>query len=741
MTQIVASVVSHLKELEKTMRLEPSGFKLEDVDNCDKLAELLQQLELEVKDLHDELETETIKSSDYRHKLTFFNKDMSKEINENTQAARESNNEVITDLKEKLSELTKCIQTLHKRDKQLSEEINIMKPEKSALEKKHEDYIQSLNEYMAQKAVCQIKLNETRDTLRETNSHTIELEEDMLVLKEALVNEKLIARNEKLILEEETNKTRSKYLKQEEFNEIKEREVQELRKRLDQTDKLLRTIYRENERLEHQVGEVTAELNQGTELLEADNKDLADTHLEELRLANLEAATIQDYNRDKAEMINKTKEAGERSVFEADNLKKLKIIQDIKRDELRKVYDHYKQIQDAIESLRKAIDAMKAEIGDKLKEMAEIEAKNQQVYESLSEAQESHNQVMDSLQREAEEIREQLVFERDLKLKTQSERDKMQLELEAFNANAIAFQSQSAKYLTQTRQRNLDLQAKEKVFNASIEKNRTEKDRLVSELDKAIAKYKQMKERLENELERLSKEISLYFKETTIFNKEINEISPGYEKLCQHFSVTCADFEETKKLLASVKGKKSYLEQMIAQTKEKVIQYGESRERLKTALASRRRDTIANLTENSTEIKSIESKILEIGLKVQTVHEENKKFKSAIETFEVDYTSIDLFMVDNDTIDQKLQDEYLRIVGEIVQGWKDDDEMKEAYANEDFRLIERTSKFIKHTKLRENSIRSLSESLYSEIKDFSNFFQHMANDEYEKDSKKNQKFL
>jgi hypothetical protein len=38
------------------------------------------------------------------------------------------------------------------------------------METNHENIIRSLNQYMARKAEVQIKLNETRDTLRETNS-------------------------------------------------------------------------------------------------------------------------------------------------------------------------------------------------------------------------------------------------------------------------------------------------------------------------------------------------------------------------------------------------------------------------------------------------------------------------------------------------------------------------------------------------------------------------------------------
>ena len=48
--------------------------------------------------------------------------------------------------------------------------VKLLRPEKKVMETNHENIIRSLNEYMAKKAEVQIKLNETRDTLRETNS-------------------------------------------------------------------------------------------------------------------------------------------------------------------------------------------------------------------------------------------------------------------------------------------------------------------------------------------------------------------------------------------------------------------------------------------------------------------------------------------------------------------------------------------------------------------------------------------
>lgn len=56
---------------------------------------------------------------------------------------------------------------------------------------------------------------------------------------------------------------------------------------------------------------------------------------------------------------------------------------------------------------------MKKEISDKTQQITEIEGRNNRLYKDLNDAQSSHTQVMDSLQREIEECKEQLVHEKE----------------------------------------------------------------------------------------------------------------------------------------------------------------------------------------------------------------------------------------------------------------------------------------------------------------------------------------
>ena len=127
MSGIIANAISHLKELEENMRLEGVNFSIEDIENCDNVADLLQELETSVKKVHEDLETETIKTSIYRHKLNAFNTDLKQEIDDNVKAARDSNSHVITDLKDKLDTISKNMVVLHEKDKDLSANLEKLK--------------------------------------------------------------------------------------------------------------------------------------------------------------------------------------------------------------------------------------------------------------------------------------------------------------------------------------------------------------------------------------------------------------------------------------------------------------------------------------------------------------------------------------------------------------------------------------------------------------------------------------
>ena len=82
--------------------------------------------EIQVKNLHDELEKETINASVLRHTLSYFPDQIRSEISEAVRAARESNMDVINKQKEKLSMNTERMIKLTARDAELTKSISVL---------------------------------------------------------------------------------------------------------------------------------------------------------------------------------------------------------------------------------------------------------------------------------------------------------------------------------------------------------------------------------------------------------------------------------------------------------------------------------------------------------------------------------------------------------------------------------------------------------------------------------------
>ncbi|CAF3687528.1 unnamed protein product [Rotaria socialis] len=89
---------------------------------------------------------------------------------------------------------------LHGRVQPIS---STLQADKNALQQQYDTTINEVNQRLSDKATLQISLNETRDTVRENNQYTFDLEEDIMVLKESLMQERNEARQEKVRLEEE----------------------------------------------------------------------------------------------------------------------------------------------------------------------------------------------------------------------------------------------------------------------------------------------------------------------------------------------------------------------------------------------------------------------------------------------------------------------------------------------------------------------------------------------------------
>lgn len=111
---------------------------------------------------------------------------------------------------------------------------------------------------------------------------------------------------------------------------------------------------------------------------------------ENLRLSNEEVSAVEDYNATKAELNSRIKKVTEKSKIEAENLKHIKEIQEKKKEELKLVFQSYKDLQTILETSKKYQDDLRSKINKVLEDITDIERVNDEIYRNLSQSQQAH---------------------------------------------------------------------------------------------------------------------------------------------------------------------------------------------------------------------------------------------------------------------------------------------------------------------------------------------------------------
>lgn len=202
---------------------------------------------------------------------------------------------------------------------------------------------------MSQKAAAQIQVNETKDELESVNEKTHQIEEEIIALKEQVVKEKAIAREQRDLLVKEKIETLNLARDQEAANASKAKELDIVQSNLKETEKVLRLVFRENEKLTEIMNGLDAEANKEEHDLQAQKTRLDNQIAEGIRLRNQDTETEKNYHQTKTDTIQNTKDAGERTKVEIENVKELKEEAELKKVGVKEVHGVLKAVQVSIE--------------------------------------------------------------------------------------------------------------------------------------------------------------------------------------------------------------------------------------------------------------------------------------------------------------------------------------------------------------------------------------------------------
>ncbi|CAF4251832.1 unnamed protein product, partial [Rotaria magnacalcarata] len=459
----IRNAVHHLKQLGES--LESNTINDIDLNNIDHVADTLMALEKEILKLYVDYETESIESSRLRHRLKLLPNSIKNEIQTAVNMARESNVSVIQKLQKELDTLLERVRAYTDQDKELTVAINSLQAEKSALQQQYDSTITDVNHRVCDKATLQITLNETRDAVRETNQHTFDLEEDIMALKESLMQERNEARQEKVRLEDEIVTTSKRYDEQEQANDLLKRDVDAATHKVSETELQLRTMYRV-----------------------------------ELQFTELCAVALLDFQTKKESLEKRAAMAHERTNEETDRLKSLKQ----KHEEVVKHIEERVQISKILEHSKsetgKELEEIKHDIATKLEKTAKLNLDNAETTKELDSMREAHQMMIDSLKLQLATLEKELQHIRQTRISKQKERETLLKTIEQTKLTSRNNDIRHNRFVAQTTAKVTDLSERKSILDRNAREDQMQMNQLGQRLSDLKNEYQQMKTQFEQQI-------------------------------------------------------------------------------------------------------------------------------------------------------------------------------------------------------------------------------------------------
>ncbi|CAF1528481.1 unnamed protein product, partial [Didymodactylos carnosus] len=553
-TASVKNALRHLKHLGECFR--ENTFSEKNVNSVDNVADTLLQLEQELIKLYSEYEAQSIGASALRHRLKILPDEYKLEITSAVNCARESNTSVIHRLQNELDALLKQLKEHNERDASLNTEIVVLQAEKNALQQRYDETIALVNQRMSDKAKLQINLNETRDTVRETNQYTYDLEEDIMALKEKLIQERNNARQEKSRLEEDIASTVKRNDQQERINRTLKKDVDVANQKKSESEMQLRTMYREREKYETENEQFTKKILEQEELLQLEQDECNRLLKEGLQLTHSAGEALLNYETKKQEYEERAQTAGDRVTEETEALKNLKVRHDEVIKQTEENIELSKTVQDEIESNGKELEELKREIANKLEKTAKLNLDNAETSKELEAMREAHQMVVDSLKLQTDGVEKQLNHLRSIRIAKQKEREQLLKNIEQMRSTTKNSIIQYNRFILQTTTKVNELSEKKTILDRDLREEQLQVNDFDDKLKTLKTEYSDMKVRFEQAIQQLEESTSQLILSIDKNRKRVQETQPGYNLLCEEFEKVTSIYEATKESMIETKRKK-----------------------------------------------------------------------------------------------------------------------------------------------------------------------------------------
>ncbi|CAL1537723.1 unnamed protein product, partial [Lymnaea stagnalis] len=673
----VRASVEKLQELGGRMQLNCLDFKENDINNLNKIIEAINELEEERKEKHENLETETIKSSILRYELKLLPDEIQDEIMNAVNAARQSNAEALQNLQEKLGKMNTNILDLSAKASDMESENSILQPEKELLYQQHEEIIAQLNEKMADKAMMQIGLNETRDKVRQANQNIDELEDSILQLKEDLIQERTDARQEKKLLKKAVNDTQAKAKEQREQNIEKKREVDthqeklmESEGRLDALRKSIRRFETSRGKLESDETSLILQVERQLKLNEQQRRRGAEIINESLReeqefesKQRILTKRLKTLKQDIAHQLAKTGVYEERRV----NLfKDLKEKEKIKEEEALYVGQLDSQLQ-----------ITKRNLSEKAEDVGRMQAENIEISQELIELEESHKAVLAQLNNQIEEQKDLLSRERNERMELQQNKDEVGKKLQEIKIEQQVFMKSVTEAIQEGKKQHVQLSNE----GVQLQREVIEDEELIKQTEEKLKSclqcYEEMFNTFQYRVNTIETKICEMQSKMLEQKSKLSEETPIFQHMQEFFEKRNADYDLKKKSLVGLKNKRFGLEDDLKRARKDRDELKLPQVTLQNNLKDFRNQVIEQINIQGKSLQDMEQLIFLAGCQMKMIMEENQRLEMACQKLESDMTDLGQQILDNKRIKKIAEEDLVFHKNDLKEKFQTEHSMQE----------------------------------------------------------------
>ncbi|XP_065063055.1 myosin-2 heavy chain-like [Rhopilema esculentum] len=634
-SKLVLSTVDHLQDLAK--RIKQWQQDQDSFDDISGVVEIiintLHELDSDRLQVHQELEAETIKASIQRHKLAPYAEEIENEIRAAVTFARESNESEINKLQDKIDGILNEKESSEQRLSLLTVESCSLEPEKDELTSQHERMVAVLNQTLTDRANMQIKLNETRDHLRETYRKISDVEKALIDIEVEMEEDKEEARINKDKLQKSVKETKKKVEEQATANLIKSKEIKKIQSELndqelelDEKKKAIRQLETSKTRLEANQVQLTRQVRKEV-------KENARLTQEGMKILETGAGSSQKLIESQEE-LNETKKAVESEMaksneeFQRLSNEKMKLSNELEAAKSRGTKE-----KDEADLMQKRLRSAKDELLTQSDDCQRLKRANTELESTIDQLLQDHQAIVELLNKQISDFTFNLAAERKERQLLQTKRDEITKEINEFKTDYGKLMSGITKKINDGKSEHHKLTDLGIMLQKSLKQDEVDISNKQKQLKRAKEQHAKIKQSLKAQISKLEKSIASIEKEIQEKSDLIKERTPPFEDLKKLSERKTTEFEEMKKYIVDLKNKKSGLESSVSTTSQKILTMQNPQKSIQKEIIENRKKNLELLRLQTDELKKKEQEIFLAEHRLGLINQENQRMSKVSECY------------------------------------------------------------------------------------------------------------